>query len=88
MNDTDLQIKQDGSTINDIAEKMQLASNTNMVTKLELLQQLIAKQVAKSKMLNVSAEMFIQHEKEQDESNQIFNVLKFLLQMIKLKTMS
>ena len=33
MNEIEQQIKQDENTINDIAEKMQIASNTNMLTK-------------------------------------------------------
>ena len=66
----ELEIKQDKNTIEDFAEKMQIASNTIMVTKQDLLQQLIDKAVVKSKMVDVAGEMFIQFEKKLDESNQ------------------
>ena len=64
-------IKQDENTINDIAEKLELVSNTNMVTKEELLHKFIAKDVIKNKMNNVAGQMFIECEKELDNSNQI-----------------
>ena len=38
MDKKELEIKQDENTIKDIAEKLELVSNTNMVTKEELLQ--------------------------------------------------
>ena len=66
------EIKQDESTINDIAEKLELVSNTNMVTKEELLQKFVAKDVLKNKMINAAGQMFIEYEKELDSSNQIF----------------
>ena len=37
MDKIELEIKRDESTINDIAEKLELVSNTNMVTKEALL---------------------------------------------------
>ena len=49
MDKIEQEIKQDESTIIDIAEKLQLVSKTNMVTKEELLQIFIAKDVSKKK---------------------------------------
>ena len=71
MDKIELEIKQDENTINDIAEKLELISNTNMVTKEELLQKFVAKDVIKNKMNNVAGPMFIEYEKELDNSNQI-----------------
>ena len=71
MDKIELEIKQDENTINDIAEKLELISNTNMVTKEELLQKFIVKDVIKNKMINVAGQMFIEYEKELDNSNQI-----------------
>ena len=71
MDKIDLEIKRDENTINDIAEKLELISNTNMVTKEELLQKFVAKDVIKNKMINVAGQMFIEYEKEIDNSNQI-----------------
>ena len=71
MDKIELEIKQDENTINDIAEKLELISNTNMVTKEELLQKFVAKDVIKNKMINVAGQMFIEYEKELDNSNQI-----------------
>ena len=42
-----------------------------MVTKEELLQKFVAKDVRKNKMINVAGQMFIEYEKELDNSNQI-----------------
>ena len=64
-------IKQDEDTVIDVAEKLKLISNTNMATKEELLQKFIAKDVIKNKMINVAGQMFIEYEKELDNSNQI-----------------
>ena len=50
--------------MNDIAEKLQLVSNTNMVTKEELLQKFVAKDVIKNKMITVAGQMLIEFEKE------------------------
>ena len=71
MDKIELEIKQDENTINDIAEKLELVSNTNMVTKEELLQKFVAKDVIKNKMITVAGQMFIEYEKELDNSNQI-----------------
>ena len=71
MDKIELEIKQDENTINDIAQKLELVSNTNMVTKEELLQKFVAKDVIKNKMINVAGQMFIEYEKELDNSNQI-----------------
>ena len=72
MDKLELDIKQDENTINDIAQKLEIISNTNMVTKEELLQKFVAKDVIKNKMINVAGQMFIEYEKELDNSNQIF----------------
>ena len=71
MDKIEQEIKQDESTINDIAEKLELVSNTNMVTKEELLQKFVAKDVIKNKMINVAGQMFTEYEKELDNSNKI-----------------
>ena len=71
MDKIELEKKQDENTINDIAQKLELVSNTNMVTKEELLQKFIAKNVVKNKMITVAGQMFIENEKEIDNSNQI-----------------
>ena len=42
-----------------------------MVTKEELLQKFVAKDVIKNKMITVAGQMFIEYEKELDNSNQI-----------------
>ena len=64
-------IKQDEDTVIDVAEKLKLVSNTNMVTKGELLHKFIAKDVIKNKMITVAGQMFIEYEKEIDNSKQI-----------------
>ena len=71
MDKTELEIKQDENTINDIAQKLELVSNTNMVTKEELLHKFVAKDVIKNKMRTVAGQMFIEYEKEIENSNQI-----------------
>ena len=71
MDKIELEIKQDDNTINDIAEKLELVSNTNMVTKEELLQKIVAKDIIKNKMITVASQMFMEYEKELDNSNQI-----------------
>ena len=72
MDKIELEIKQDENTINDIAEKLELVSNTDMITKEEILQKIVAKDVIKNKMITVAGQMFIEYEKESDNSNQIF----------------
>ena len=69
MDKIELEIKQDESTINDFAGKLELVSNTNMVTKEELLQKFVAKDVIKNKMITVAGQIFIEHEKELDNSD-------------------
>ena len=71
MDEIEQAIKQDEDTVIDIAEKLQLVSNTNMITKEELLQKFVARDVIKNKMINVAGQMFIEYEKELDNSNQI-----------------
>ena len=71
MDKIEQEIKRDGNTINDIAEKLELISNTNMVTKEDFLQKFVAKDVIKNKLINVAGQMFIEYEKELDNSNQI-----------------
>ena len=70
MDKIEQEIKRDDDTVYEIAEKLQLISNTNMVTKEELLHKFIAKDVIKNKMINVAGQMFIEYEKELDNSNQ------------------
>ena len=53
-------IKQDKDTVIDVAEKLKLVSNTNMVTKEELLHKFIAKDLTKNKMNTVAGQMFIE----------------------------
>ena len=72
MDKIELEIKRDESTINDIAENLEIISNTNMVPKEEILQKFVAKDVIKNKMINVAGQTFIEYEKELDNSNQIF----------------
>ena len=45
-------------------------SNTNVVTKEELLQKFVAKDVIKNKMITVAGQMLIEYQKEIDISNQ------------------
>ena len=71
MDKIESEIKQNENTRNDIAQKLELVSNTNMVTKEELLQKFVAKDVIKNKMITVAGQMFIEYEKEIDNSNQI-----------------
>ena len=71
MDKRELETKQDENTINDIAEKLELVSNTNMVTKGELLQKFVAKDVIKDKMIIVAGQMFTEYEKEKDNSKKI-----------------
>ena len=71
MDKIEQEMKQDENTINDIAEKLELVSNINMVTKEELLHKFVAEDVLKNKMITVAGQMFIEYEKELDNSNQI-----------------
>ena len=65
----ELQLKQDEITVNDFAEKIDLASNKSFVTKKELLQKLIGEDVVKTQTINFACQLFIQFEEELDESN-------------------
>ena len=58
------EIKRDENTRDDFAEKLELVSNTNMVTKEEFLQKFVAKDVIKIKMTTVAGQMFIEYEKK------------------------
>ena len=87
MDSIELQTKQDESTINDVDEKIELVSNTNIVTKEEVLHKLKGKNVIKTKMLQVTGQTFIQHEKELDESNQKEKAAKTILVINKFEMM-
>ena len=71
MDKIESEIKRDGNTINDLEEKIELVSNTNRVTKEELSQIFVAKDVIKNKMITVAGQMFIEYEKELDNSDRI-----------------
>ena len=71
MDKIELELKQDESTKNDIAEKLELVSNTKMVTKEELIQKCVTKDVLKNKMITVAGQMLIEYEKELDNSEKI-----------------
>ena len=71
MDQIEQEIKKDEDTIIDIAEKLELVSKTKMVTKEELLQKFIAKDVIKNKMINVAGQRFIEYEKELDNLYQL-----------------
>ena len=60
MDRIELEIKRDENTINDIAEKIELFSNTNMVRKEELLQKFVAEGVIKNKMITVAGHTFVE----------------------------
>ena len=70
MDKIELEIKQDENTTNDIAENLELLSDTNMVTKEEILQKFVAKVVIE-KIFSVAGQMFIEYEKQLDNSNKI-----------------
>ena len=61
MDKIELEIKRDENTMNDIAEKLELISNTNLVTKEELSQKFVAKDVIKNKMITVAGQLFIEN---------------------------
>ena len=71
MDKIELEIKQDESTINDNAEKLELVSNTNLVTQEEFLQKFVARDVIKNKMITVAGQMFIEYEKQLDNLDKI-----------------
>ena len=57
-----IEIKRDENTINDFAENLELVVNTNMVTKEEVLQKFVAKDVIKNRMITVAGQIFIEYE--------------------------
>ena len=67
-----LEIKRDEITKNNTAEVLELVSNTNVVTKELVLHKFVAKDVMINRMIAVAGQMFIEYEKEKDNSNQIF----------------
>ena len=71
MDKVESEIKRAENTINDIAEKLALVANTNMVTREQLLRKFVAKDLEKNKMITVAGQLFIEYEKEIDNSNQI-----------------
>ena len=71
MDKIELETKRDEDTINEVAEKLELISNTNTVTKEELLHKFVAKDVIKNKMIDVAGQLFVEYEKELDNSYQI-----------------
>ena len=54
----ELETKGDKNTINDIAEKLELVFNSNIVTKGELLHKFNAEDVIKNKMITVAGQLF------------------------------
>ena len=73
MEKIELELKRDENKINDIEEKLELESNTNLVTKEELSHKFVAEDVIKNKMITVACQMFIGYENEVDNSNQMIN---------------
>ena len=73
MDKIELEIKPDENTISAFAEKVELVSNTKMVTREEFLQKFVAKDVIKNKMITVAGQMFIEYERESDNSDKIIN---------------
>ena len=64
-------MKRDENILNDLSEKLELVSNTNMVTKEELLQKFVPEDVIKNRMITVAGQIFIEYERELDNSNQL-----------------
>ena len=71
MDEIEQEIKRDENKINDIAEKLELVTNNNMVTKEERLQKFVSKDVLKNKMIAVAGQMFIEYEKKLDNSDKL-----------------
>ena len=71
MDKIEQEIRRDDDTVYEVAEKLELISNTNMATKEEFLQKFVAKDVIKNKIITVAGQMFLEYEKELDNSNQI-----------------
>ena len=71
MNQIETEIKKmDDNTINEIAEELQVVYNAKIKTQTELLNQLIAKDVVRNKIINVPGQLFFEYENELDESQQ------------------
>ena len=66
MDETELEMQREENTINIIKENLELVSNTNMITRKELLHKFFAKDVIKNKVITVAGQMFIEYEKELD----------------------
>ena len=64
-------IRLDESKTQDVAETLETVCNTNTATKEELIHNLIGKGEFKTELINVADEMFLQKEKEVDESNEV-----------------
>ena len=64
----ELEIKRDENTINDIAEKLEFISNTNMVTEWEIYTFLL-KMEQKNKTITAAGETVIDYKKELDDAN-------------------
>ena len=62
MEKIELEKKQDENTINNNAEELELVSNTNMLTKGELLQKFVAKDVNEIKIITVAGQLIIEYE--------------------------
>ena len=54
-----------------LQEMLEPISTNNMVTKEELFQKVVPKDVRKNKMITVAGRRFIEYEKELDNSNQV-----------------
>ena len=70
MSKIELETERDDSTINDFAEEINMVLKTKMVKKEEILHKFVAKDVIKNKMIAVAGQMFVEYEKELDNSNQ------------------
>ena len=77
-------MKQDENTINYNAEKLELVSNTNVVTK-KILQKIVAKVVRKNNTITVAGQIFVKYEKQIDSSNQIYKSYEDLFRDNKIK---
>ena len=85
MDKIEIELKRDENTINDIAEKVELVSNTNMVLKEELLQKFVAKDLIKNRMITVTGQLFFEYEKKLNISNEIIKGYEDYIGDIKIK---
>ena len=85
MDKVEIEIKWDENTKNDIAEKLEPVSNSNEVTKDELLYKFVAKDVVKDNMITVAVQMFLEYEKELEKSNQTIKRYKDYVSDNKIK---